>query len=180
MIVEQQYHHNHQLKTIGIRAILLFILWKLLQFTLIQEDGLIDSAITESIVFMSSFFINFFGGEAYHTASTLYINGIKSVFVGSPCNGLVIMVIFSSFVALTPGKVTTKIVYILVGLLIIYLSNTLRVIMLGYNYIQDLETFNFNHKYTYVIIVYSIVFALWMLWIEKFSSMKDLFNTNDQ
>ncbi|MBB6459685.1 archaeosortase/exosortase family protein [Flammeovirga kamogawensis] len=180
MIVEQQYTHNNQLKTIGIRAVFLFFVWKLLQFTIMKEDGAIDTAITESIVYMSSFFINLFGGEAYHTSSTLYINGIKSVFVGSPCNGLVIMVIFSSFVAITPGRLSTKIVYILVGLVIIYLSNTLRVILLGYNYIQDMETFNFNHKYTYVIIVYSIVFALWMLWIEKFSLMKDIFNTNDQ
>jgi hypothetical protein len=34
------------------------------------------------------------------------------------------------------------------------------------------EWLDFNHDYTFTILVYAAVFALWYLWIEKFSPLK--------
>ena len=35
---------------------------------------------------------------------------------------------------------------------------------------------NFNHTYTFTFVAYAIVFALWMLWVNKFSTEKRIEN----
>jgi hypothetical protein len=47
-----------------------------------------------------------------------------------------------------------------------------RVAVLAVNYHFSRHTFDFNHKYTYSFLVYSVIFGLWMLWVNRFSGLR--------
>jgi exosortase/archaeosortase family protein len=68
-----------------------------------------------------------------------------------------------------PGDWKVKTIYILIGSIVIYLINVLRILVLLFNMIYYKGSFDFNHKYTYTIAVYLCVFVLWMLWANHFS-----------
>jgi len=102
----------------------------------------------------------------------LIINEVRSVGVGNSCNGLEVMALFIGFLLIVPGNWQRKTGYMFFGLALIYGANVVRVILLGYNYMENPQTFEFNHKYTYKIAVYAVVFLLWVLWVEKLSGLK--------
>jgi exosortase/archaeosortase family protein len=58
------------------------------------------------------------------------------------------------------------------GILIIHLLNIIRVIALTLLAYKAPEYLDFNHTYTFTILVYSVVFILWMIWALKISKVQ--------
>jgi exosortase/archaeosortase family protein len=82
------------------------------------------------------------------------------------------MVLFAAFVIAFPGPWKTKVWYVPAGILAIYLINSLRVIGLALNRMFSNESFEFNHKYTFTILVYGAIFWFWMIWVNRFSGIQ--------
>jgi exosortase family protein XrtF len=103
------------------------------------------------------------------------IDGSNGVWIGGPCNGITLMFLFAIFVIAYPGSNKNKLWYIPLGILIVHAINIIRIVALAlianYNY----EYLDFNHTYTFTFIAYSVVFGLWMLWVNKFSNTKKPF-----
>jgi exosortase family protein XrtF len=97
------------------------------------------------------------------------IAGSKGVTIGAPCDGVVLYALFIFFILAFPGSIKHKLWYIPLGALSVFYLNVLRIV--GLAIIMDIneEWLAFNHDYTFTIIVYAYVFALWMLWVQKFS-----------
>jgi hypothetical protein len=53
--------------------------------------------------------------------------------------------------------------------LTIHLINVLRIAALCIIVTIDYELLNFNHDYTFYVIVYGWVFLLWWIWVKRFS-----------
>ncbi len=51
-------------------------------------------------------------------------------------------------------------------------ANVLRVAALSLNHMYSRGTVDFNHKYTFTVLVYAFIFFLWHLWVKYFSSLK--------
>ncbi len=107
---------------------------------------------------------------------TIGIDGTSGVWIGDPCNGLTLFSLFSGFVIAYPGSVKKKLWFIPLGLVLIHLLNVLRITALALilHYSQDPAVLEFNHTYTFTIIVYGFVLYLWYVWSTKLSdaSMK--------
>ncbi len=85
------------------------------------------------------------------------------------CNALSIMILFISFVIAFSGKVKDTFLFIIFGLLIIHISNILRIALLSmavYHYPQFQD---FLHSVVFPLIIYGVVFLLWVIWVNKFS-----------
>ena len=95
------------------------------------------------------------------------MNGIPSVIVGPPCNGLVLYALFAGFVVAFPGPWLRKLWYIPVGILLIWILNVLRVAALAVNHHYAHSSVDFNHHYTFTFVVYAFIFGLWMLWARR-------------
>jgi exosortase family protein XrtF len=97
------------------------------------------------------------------------IAGSKGVTIGAPCDGVVLYALFIFFILAFPGPIKHKLWYIPLGALSVFYLNVLRIV--GLAIIMDIneEWLAFNHDYTFTIIVYAYVFALWMIWVQKFS-----------
>jgi exosortase/archaeosortase family protein len=108
----------------------------------------------------------------------LTIDGKNSVVVGNRCNGLFTIAMYIGFLVAYPGRWLPKMAFIVLGPFLIFFSNVLRVIALALNWVNSPDTFDFNHKYTYTFVVYSIVFLLWMWWINKYAEQPVVANEN--
>lgn len=93
--------------------------------------------------------------------------------IGAPCSGLELFILFFGFIFLMKGRKRDKLWFVPVGFLAILVLNIIRIIALTLIYIHHPEYLDFNHKYTFVIIVYGAIFGLWVLWINKFANRSD-------
>jgi exosortase/archaeosortase family protein len=57
--------------------------------------------------------------------------------------------------------------FIPLGIVLIYCLNVLRIIGLSFNKYYDYQSADFNHHYTFTVIVYAGIFALWMWWATR-------------
>ncbi|MBN8643173.1 MAG: exosortase family protein XrtF [Flavobacteriales bacterium] len=86
------------------------------------------------------------------------------------CNALSVMILFVSFIIAFSGKFKTMLLFILSGLVIIHIFNVLRIALLSmavyhYNEYQD-----FLHSVIFPLFIYGVVFVLWVIWVNKYSS----------
>ena len=93
--------------------------------------------------------------------------------IGRGCNGLVLYALFTGFIISFPGKILSKFTFIPFGILIIYLTNIIRICLLTYIRLNYSFSFDFNHKYTFTFIVYGIIFLLWRYWVSNFSDIEE-------
>ncbi len=85
------------------------------------------------------------------------------------CNAVSVIILFVSFVIAFSGKFKSTLLFILFGILLIYVLNVIRIALLTvllFNYPQHLH---FIHGVLFPLIIYGVVFALWVIWVSKFS-----------
>lgn len=97
------------------------------------------------------------------------VDGSNGVWIGGPCNGITLMFLFAIFIIAYPGNFKNKLWYIPMGIIIVNMVNIVRIVSLSLIALYYPQYLDFNHTYTFTFIVYSIVFGLWMLWVNKFS-----------
>jgi exosortase/archaeosortase family protein len=92
--------------------------------------------------------------------------------MGDPCNGIILFALFSSFIIAFPGPLKSKIWFIPSGIIIIYLANVLRVVLLAIIQLYvSRSTLEFHHTYTFTYMVYSLIFFMWWIWVNQFSGL---------
>ncbi|MCK5104368.1 MAG: archaeosortase/exosortase family protein, partial [Cyclobacteriaceae bacterium] len=103
----------------------------------------------------------------------LVFAGHGSICIGTGCSGLELFLLFFGFILLMRGRLIDKLWFVPVGLLGILVLNIIRIVALSVIYYYKPEYLEFNHKYTFVIIVYGAIFGLWVLWVNKFADSKE-------
>lgn len=136
----------------------------------------VDSA-TKLVTTQTSFLLNLFGEGTFTkekmtepSISVANSSGIvMNVFEG--CNGINVMVVFASFLFAFGGRLKKLVLFLMGGLLVIYVANLGRVFMLYYVAEYWNDYFYYIHKYVLTAFLYVITFALWWIWIEKFNGV---------
>lgn len=100
---------------------------------------------------------------------TIYFQnqGIARIVEG--CNGISVIILFVSFVAAFTGSLKNTLLFILGGSLLIYMLNVVRIAFLTvliYNFPNQTHIL---HGVLFPLIIYSVVFILWVIWVNKFS-----------
>lgn len=153
----------------GLLAAGLYLLWFFGYEQLLAPDGRLDEALSINITTVSAGMLRLLGfaatadGQEPHL---LLMADRPAVYVGNPCNGMVLYALFTGFVLAFPGAWRRKLWFIPVGVLAIYLVNVLRVAALALNQHYWHHTVDFNHHYTFTFVVYGCIFLLWMLWVR--------------
>ncbi len=128
---------------------------------------------------ISAFFLRLFGYELLQDymvngcEARLVFSGSGSICIGSGCSGLELFLLFFGFIMLMRGRLKDKLWFVPLGFIGILVLNIIRIIALSMIYYHHPEYLEFNHKYTFVIIVYGAIFGLWVLWVNKFANRKD-------
>jgi exosortase family protein XrtF len=85
------------------------------------------------------------------------------------CNAISVIILFAAFVFAFANEWIKTIFYILVGSLLVYILNLIRIILLVkaiYFYPEYQEVL---HGTIFPLFIYGVVFILWIIWVTKFS-----------
>ena len=157
-------------------ASILYLSWYLLYEFFVKPNTLLDEKLISLIIANAAFVLKLFGFTVYQSVEDtnmqlIGIDGAHPIWIGSPCNALTLFMFFALFVIAFPGNVKRKFWFIPLGIIIIHVTNVLRVIGLAtINYLAP-QYIEFNHTYTFTFLVYTIIFLLWMWWVK--SSLKE-------
>jgi exosortase family protein XrtF len=150
------------------KVLLLYVAWDGLMSAYLNTSPLaywLSGAITHTSIGVLD--LMGYAVRGYNKVFGINIDGKACVFLGNACNGLDFMGVFCCFVLAYPASWKSKIWFIPVGIVAIHLLNVLRVVLLALNMHYMRSTFDFNHKYTFMIAVYALIFWLWTTWIKR-------------
>ncbi len=148
----------------------LFILWYLVYNLWLHPDERLDLFVVDITISMSKTVLEFMGYSVYTGVDRLIgIDGASGLWMGDNCNGIILFSLFAWFIVAYKGKIKYKLIYIPLGVISIQLLNVLRVVVLAILDTHSRTWTEFNHTYTFTIIVYGYIFFLWMVWVNKYS-----------
>lgn len=143
-------------------------------YFLFLNNSTSPDAITMLVADQSMALLNGFGYETYGEMNTsdglvnLFTRGRNVVFIMEGCNAVSIMILFLAFVVAFAKDVKSTLLFALVGLVLIYSMNLLRIVFLTislYHYPRFTEIL---HGVVFPAIIYGAVFILWMFWVRSF------------
>lgn len=85
------------------------------------------------------------------------------------CNSISVIILFASFVFAFSNKLLHTLIFILLGSVLIYVLNILRIALLVFALYYYPEYEEILHGTIFPLFIYGVVFILWVLWVTKFS-----------
>lgn len=152
-----------------LKAIVAYLLWFFIYEQWLVKVGWFDDFVIENLILLSGYLIELFNYNYFVYDHVIGIDGSHGVYIGVPCNGIELIALFVGFIAIFNGSWKNKLWYIPLGVILIHLLNVLRVFILILIEKHNPEILEFNHKYTFTIIMYLLVFFGWMIWVKKYS-----------
>lgn len=149
-----------------IHVIVLFLLWEILYRNLII-DSWFSIGLCNILGYSAQYFLNLLDFPLMWKNQTIFFNKTPLLYVGVPCNGLDFIGLFTCFVLAFPAPNISKIKFLFTGILIIHLLNSVRVLFLILNVYYFEDSFDFNHKVTFNVLIYGVLLILWMTWAKK-------------
>ncbi|MCR8668889.1 exosortase family protein XrtF [Aestuariibaculum sp. M13] len=88
------------------------------------------------------------------------------------CNAFSVIILFVSFIAAFASDFKTTSIYMLLGSVLIYVVNLIRIVIinLGLYYYPEYEAV--LHEVIFPVIIYGMMFLLWVFWVNRFSKIK--------
>ncbi len=86
------------------------------------------------------------------------------------CNAASVMILFAAFVIAFTGKWKHTILFLLSGCLLIHVLNIIRIALLSAALYHFPEQEHLLHGVVFPLFIYGVVFILWVIWVNKFSS----------
>lgn len=110
--------------------------------------------------------------EPHHAEASyrLSVNGMRMARVVEGCNALSIMILFAAFVVAFSGTLRKTILFIIAGIGIIHLLNIVRIALFVIIVYNNPDSQEIMHDIVFPLFIYGVVFALWVIWVTKFSS----------
>ncbi|WP_083817718.1 exosortase family protein XrtF [Lacinutrix sp. 5H-3-7-4] len=133
--------------------------------------------VTHQVAKQTNDLVSFFGYDSQvvkhpnEPSMKMIINGNYLARVIEGCNALSVIILFVAFIVAFKGKLKTTVLYILFGILIIYITNIIRIALLSIGIYHYPEYTTILHSVIFPTIIYGLVFLLWMLWVNKFSNI---------
>lgn len=172
----EKIFHRSKITRFFIIALGAYCIWFITYDFILKPYTLLDETVIKNIIQISSLILGLFYHTIYSSTENIDlqmigIDGAHPVWIGEPCNGVSVMAFFLIFILAFPGKIKNKLWFIPTGIVIIHFVNILRVCALASIQYFAPDQLDFNHNYTFTIIVYTFVFSLWMLWVNRFSGI---------
>lgn len=159
-----------------------YLLWYLVLDNYLRPHTSVDRVVIDNLIDISGAGLESLGytlipepPEA-DEIRTVGIDGTYGLWIGDPCNGLTLFALFTIFVFWYPGPWRAKLWFIPFGLITLHLLNALRIIALCIIVGIDYKYLDFNHTYTFTILVNGYMFLLWIWWAKKYSSYGQVTN----
>ncbi len=139
--------------------------------SLLQVDSFTEIVANQTKSVVSIFNQNVsFDKHPNQAAFRIFYNNKFVARVVEGCNGISVAILFAAFVIAFKGKLWQTVSFILFGTLLIHILNVARIALLAALLFHYPEYEHILHGVVFPGIIYSIVFILWVVWINKFST----------
>ncbi|MFD2943146.1 exosortase family protein XrtF [Flavobacterium notoginsengisoli] len=107
--------------------------------------------------------------SAQYPWMNVLLNGMKIALIVEGCNAISVMILFVSFVTAFSGKLKQTFLFIVFGIVSIYILNVIRIALLTVLLLCFPSQNHLLHGVVFPLIIYGYVFILWIFWINRFS-----------
>ena len=157
-----------------LKAGIIYLLLYLLYQFIVKRYTYYDQKFIGSIISSADLIVRMLGYQTFKSLQdidmqVIGLDGSTGVWIGSNCNAITLFSLFTVFILAYPGNQKDKWWFILTGNLAIHILNILRVVALMFINLKFPEYLDFNHTYTFTFLIYSFIFWLWIVWVNKFS-----------
>jgi len=160
-----------------IKSVILVVAWRILYTKILMPIRVPDKILTSLIGKGTAFVINLVSNpklpKAYavdnlvSAESIIYRYKFSILRIGDSCNGLELMLIYIGLISLFPGKLLTKFYYIIIGTIVLIITNMIRCAGLEWVYEFHRPMFETTHHYLFTLVMYIIIFTGWVIYISK-------------
>ena len=143
-----------------------------------KQDGFKVDPITKMVANQTVAVINYsdyFANTSQHQeelSMKIYVEKTYVSRVIEGCNSVSIVILFIAFIVAFSGGLKATILYSLVGSLLIYGMNILRIAFLSIMLFRFPEQQVLLHNIVFPAIIYGFTFLLWVVWVKRFSNLK--------
>jgi exosortase/archaeosortase family protein len=165
-------------KNFLIRALVIFIVWKMLYHLLLFPLKMPDKQLTNltastTVYLYQSLFnetmsirpdvtdVNFY-------KANLYMNEDRVIGIADPCNGLELMALHVGFTFCFPIRERRRLAFATVGIIAIFIANCFRCFALAWLSFHSYSMVNFAHHYLFTMIIYAMIFYAWVIYTKKY------------
>ena len=99
----------------------------------------------------------------------LFYNGKYVARIIEGCNAISVMILFTAFVIAFSGRWRPTLLFVMSGWLIIHVLNVARIALLCSAMYHFPQYEHFLHGVVFPLFIYSVVFVLWVIWVNKYS-----------
>ena len=151
-------------------AFLAYVVWSVAYEQALKPHTSLDEVVIEHMVTSTETAFKAIGWPVgtYPQPAThrdrVGVAGHAGVQIGAPCDGVALFALFAIFILAFPGPFLRKLWFIPAGIALLHLANIGRVVILARIQATAPEWLEFNHDYTFTVLIYGLVFALWYLW----------------
>lgn len=144
----------------------------------VKDSSFQCAPITTKVADQTVSVLNFLG---YHVTNVqheaemsvkLLVNNNYVARVIEGCNSVSIIILFIAFIIAFSGPKGTTFMYAIVGSIIIYIINILRIAFLTVMLSKYPDQQMVLHNLVFPAIIYGTTFLLWVIWVRKFSHHK--------
>lgn len=89
------------------------------------------------------------------------------------CNSISLIILFVAFILAFPGKLVTALIFSIIGGIFIYVINVFRIVFLTIMLHKYPNQQELLHSLVFPAIIYGTIFLLWVVWVNKFSTIKN-------
>lgn len=135
--------------------------------------------ITVTVADQSVWMLQVFGSDAQSVKNPtqpcqdLIYNGKHVARIIEGCNAVSVMILFAAFVIAFSGRIRATVWFVLAGCVTIYILNVIRIALLASLLYHFPQREHILHGVVFPLFIYSVVFALWMIWVNRYSYVKN-------
>lgn len=164
------------LLTFILKGTLFLVVWKIAYLFFLQPNHIIDGWLTYAL----GTSVNWVSNKLLpHLQSSIQLvdkdilfstlkNGTRStvLLIADACNALELMMLYIGFILASTLPFRQQIRYLFPGIILIFITNVLRCLLLIYVAIFLPNAFVFAHHYLFTSIVYLLIFLMWRSYIK--------------
>lgn len=162
------------------RALVLFVVWKLLYHLLLYPSEFPNKQLTTLTAYSTGVLYHVFIKEEtvdFKEAVTkgtkvtvVYVKSKRVLAIADGCNGLELYILYVGFLLCIPTTTKRLAIFAMAGVFGIYVLNTFRCLGLVVLFLHNYSFADFAHHYLFKMIIYAIIFYTWVKYSKKYFS----------
>ena len=159
-------------KKVVFRGAIIWLGFVICYYYILLPQGKFIQSITHLTTIFTTYLLNHLYITGFYSivvrpfGESIRLGSRNILLIMDSCNAFKLFVLYTGFLMCAPGGVKRKLIYILIGLPIIFILNITRCYGVALLVLKKPEWIYIAHHYLFTIVVYSTIFLLWLSFLK--------------